>query len=302
VDAIQNDKDTVTATTVSSRLANAERAVRGKEAALLSASHITGSVNTVQAQNKDRQCNFCKKQGHIAQKCWKMNPHLRPRRQSHGKKRERNSSGSPAESVQSTQSAQSTQSVQGAQSSQNKDRQGPPASKRQKINVVRARATALYTHAPQSPWLLDSAATSHVCWDQSCFTDIRPHHEWLDTAGDPVKTEGIGTVKLSLRGNHRRTIVLKNVYYAPRVGMNLVSVTKLLRDRYSVVAHSRGALLQRGSRTIGKADLTENDLLVLRCIASIRSSAYASLAEALDRPQRRPWNPRRPRGTLTLRS
>jgi hypothetical protein len=27
------------------------------------------------------------------------------------------------------------------------------------------------------------------------------------------------------------------VYFAPRVGMNLISVPKLLRDRYSVVAH-----------------------------------------------------------------
>ncbi|KAJ5267932.1 hypothetical protein N7478_010740 [Penicillium angulare] len=117
------------------------------------------------------------------------------------------------------------------------DRQGPPTSKRPRINSVRARVTTLYTHAPQPRWILDSAATSHIRWDRSCFTSLRPHREVLDAAGDPVEAEGIGTVKLTLRGKFNQPLVLKNVYFAPRVGMNLISVPKLLRDRYSVVAH-----------------------------------------------------------------
>lgn len=69
--------------------------------------------------------------------------------------------------------------------SQREDRQGPPTSKRPRINIVRARVTTLYTHALQPRWILDLAATSHICWDR----------EMLDTAGDPVEAEGIGTVK-----------------------------------------------------------------------------------------------------------
>lgn len=53
----------------------------------------------------------------------------------------------------------------------------------------------------------------------------------LDTAGDLVKSERIGTVKFALWGNFNQPLVLKNVYFAPRVGMNLISVLKLLRDR-----------------------------------------------------------------------
>jgi hypothetical protein len=102
----------------------------------------------------------------------------------------------------------------------------------------------------------------------------------LETAGDPVETEGIGTVKLSLRGNPRRTLVLKKVYYAPRIGMNLVSVPKLLRDRYSVVAHPSGIRLQRGSHTIGSAYHTDDDLLVLRCTVSGRPLVHVSLARS----------------------
>jgi hypothetical protein len=264
VDAIQNDKETIHATAVGTRLANAERAVRGKESASRSTVTTTGSVNSVKTSVK--KCTYCKKQGHEIQKCWKKNPHLKPARKHNLAKADRNDSGSPNHHSSS--------------SSQQEDRQGPPASKRQKVNIVRARATALYTRAPNPQWILDSAATSHICWDRDCFIDLRPHREMLETAGDPVETEGIGTVKLSLRGNPRRTLVLKKVYYAPRIGMNLVSVPKLLRDRYSVVAHPSGIRLQRGSDSIGSAYHTEDDLLVLRCTVSGRPLVHVKLARS----------------------
>jgi hypothetical protein len=50
-------------------------------------------------------------------------------------------------------------------------------------------------------------------------------------------------VKLTLRGKFNQPLVLKNVYFAPRVGMNLISVPKLLRDRYSVVAHPQNVFV-----------------------------------------------------------
>jgi hypothetical protein len=53
----------------------------------------------------------------------------------------------------------------------------------------------------------------------------------LDTPGDLVKSERIGTVKFALWGNFDQTLVLKNVYFAPRVEMNRISVLKLLRNR-----------------------------------------------------------------------
>jgi hypothetical protein len=65
----------------------------------------------------------------------------------------------------------------------------------------------------------------------------------LDTAGDPVKAEGIGTVKLTLWGKFNQPLVLKNVYFAPCVGMNPISVPKLLRDRYPVVAHPQNVFV-----------------------------------------------------------
>ncbi|KAJ6070608.1 hypothetical protein N7467_011927 [Penicillium canescens] len=118
------------------------------------------------------------------------------------------------------------------------------------------------------------------CWDRSCFSSLQPHREMLDTAGDPVEAEGIGTVKLTLRGQFNQPLGLKNVYFAPRVGMNLISVPKLLRDRYSVVAHPQNVFVQRRGWTVGTAYHAEEDLLILRCHVSKRSRERVQLARA----------------------
>jgi hypothetical protein len=100
----------------------------------------------------------------------------------------------------------------------------------------------------------------------------------LDTAGDPVEAEGIGTVKLTLPGEFNHPLVLKNVDFAPRIGMNLISVPKLLRDRYSVVAHPQNVFVQRRGRTAGTTYHAEEDLL--RCYVSPRSRERVQLARA----------------------
>lgn len=128
---------------------------------------------------------------------------------------------------------------------------------------MRAKVTTFYTYALDLRWIVDSAATSHVYWDQECFTSLRQHCEMLLTAGDSVEAEGIGTVKLSIRERPYRTVILKNIYYAPRVRVNLISVPKLLRDHYSVVAHLQGIALQRRGRPVGSIQYTEDNLFVL---------------------------------------
>ncbi|OQD78121.1 hypothetical protein PENANT_c086G01457 [Penicillium antarcticum] len=265
VDAIQNDKDPVNPTTIGNLLSNAEQTVRRKESPAPLQGALGPSINAV--QRKLKKCTYCKKRGHVVAQCWKKQREVQPSRD-HALKAERSVSGSPRNNLQNIPSSQMG------------DRQGPPTPKRPRINIVRARVTTLYTHAPQPRWILDSAATSHICWDRSCFSSLRPHREMLDTAGDPVEAEGIGTVKLTLRGKFNQPLVLKNVYFAPRVGMNLISVPKLLRDRYSVVAHPQNVFVQRRGRTVGTAYHAEEDLLILRCHVSKRSRGRVQLARA----------------------
>lgn len=260
VDAIHNDKEPGTPAAVGNWLANAERVVRGKDPACSPASS-TASIHAVITPIK--KCKYCRRKGHDQSRCWKKHPHLRPQRD---------------RSAQADRSDSSAPNHSSYLSSQKEERQGPPASKRPRVNIVRAKVTAFYTHAPDPRWIVDSAATSHVCWDRECFTSLRQHREMLETAGDPVEAEGIGTVKLSIRGKPHRMVVLKNVYYAPRVGVNLISVPKLLRDHYSVVAHPRGISLQRRGRPVGSIQHTGGDLFVLHCQASCKPRVQVHLA------------------------
>ncbi|OQE62857.1 hypothetical protein PENNAL_c0258G03846, partial [Penicillium nalgiovense] len=248
VDAIQNDKDPVNPTTIGNRLSNAEQTVRRKESPVPPQGDPGPSINAVQRNPK--KCTYYKKRGHMVAECWKKQRETHPPRD-YALKAERSASGSPRNNIHNIPS------------SQREDRQGPPTSKRPRINVI-----------------LDSAATSHICWDRSYFSSLRPHREMLDTAGDLVEAKGISTVKLTLRGKFNQPLVLKNVYFAPRVGINLISVPKLLRDRYSVVAHPQNVFIQRRGPTVGTAYHAEEDLLILRCHMSKRSRDRVQLARA----------------------
>lgn len=53
-------------------------------------------------------------------------------------------------------------------------------------------------------------------------------------------------MKLTLRGKLNPPLVLKNVYFAPRIGMNLISMPKLLCDRYLMLGLAAGQDYARG--------------------------------------------------------
>ncbi|CAG8350697.1 unnamed protein product, partial [Penicillium salamii] len=123
VDAIQNDKDPVNPTTIGNRLSNAEQTVRRKESPVPSQGVPGPSINAVQRNPK--KCTYCKKRGHAVAECWKKQREIHPPRD-HALKAERSASGSPRNNMQNIPS------------SQREDRQGPPTSKRPRINIVRA--------------------------------------------------------------------------------------------------------------------------------------------------------------------
>jgi hypothetical protein len=90
IDSIQNDKEPVNPTAVGTRLANAERTIRGKESASQSAVISTGSINAV--RTSVTRCSYCRRRGHEDQRCWKKNPHLKPRKDTFANA-DRNNSG-----------------------------------------------------------------------------------------------------------------------------------------------------------------------------------------------------------------
>ena len=84
------------------------------------------SINAVQRNSKE--CTYGRKRGHVVAECWKKQREIHPPRD-HTLKVERSASDSPRNNMQNIPS------------SQRKDRQGPPTSKRPRVDIVRARMT-----------------------------------------------------------------------------------------------------------------------------------------------------------------
>ncbi|GCB28299.1 hypothetical protein AAWM_11184, partial [Aspergillus awamori] len=194
VDAIQNDKDPVNPTTIGNRLSNAEQTVRRKEAPTPLQAASGPSVHTVQQTAK--KCNYSV--------------------QDHALKAERSVSGSPRSNLQMIPS------------SQLEDRQGPPTSKTEDQYREGEGDDPLYprTATPVDPGL--GRHQPHLLGPELLQQSAGPPRD-VGHGGRSSGSRRIGTVKLMLRGKFNQPLGLKNVYFAPRVGMNLISAEAVAR-------------------------------------------------------------------------
>lgn len=116
----------------------------------------------------------------------------------------------------------------------NKDRKG------EKGDVTKEKQIALFTNvndtALEDAWLIDSAATHHVCRHKEWFESLkRIKPEPIGTAEaaahsdeGSLSAQGVGNIKLRAKINHKTyEIILTNVYYAPNCRRNLMSVAQI---------------------------------------------------------------------------
>jgi len=91
-------------------------------------------------------------------------------------------------------------------------------------------------------WLVDSAASAHMCWMRACFDDYQRSTGRSVTMGEKgsVATAGVGTVVLNVivQGKTRK-IKLENVLHVPSMGFNLMSVG-MMEERGAEVSFKRG--------------------------------------------------------------
>ena len=76
-------------------------------------------------------------------------------------------------------------------------------------------------------WLVDYAASAHMCWMRACFDDYQTTTGRSVTMGDEgsVATAGVGTVVLIVIVNGKtRKLKLEKVLHVPTMGFNLMSV------------------------------------------------------------------------------
>ena len=109
-------------------------------------------------------------------------------------------------------------------------------------------------------WIVDFGATNHVCCSLQGFKETRR----LETSGFSfswgngavVSAAAVG--ELVLNFTHNKTIILRDVYYVPDFGKNLISVSKLISDGFRLEFENDGIKILRNNSIICKALLFDN--------------------------------------------
>ena len=93
-----------------------------------------------------------------------------------------------------------------------------------------AASVAYYsvTQTISNDWIVDSGCTNHMCYEKNKFENFHKYKKDAVVIGDNsiLDVQEIGSVKI--HGN-----VLDNVFYVPKLRMNLISVIQITRKGYS---------------------------------------------------------------------
>lgn len=105
-------------------------------------------------------------------------------------------------------------------------------------------------------WYLDSACSNHLTREKDKFKELDETYKATVRLGDDkeIQIEGIGTIAVSINGKEK---MVQNVFYAPSLAHNLLSVGQLVEYGYSVlfenntcvVKKKTGAILLQGKMT-----------------------------------------------------
>ena len=120
-----------------------------------------------------------------------------------------------------------------------------------------------YVDNSDDSWIIDSGATNHVCSSLQLLTKARKLRAKEFTLrvgnGESVSAEAVGEVRLQF-GN--KYLLLDNVYFIPNISRNLISVSQLYEQSFSVYFSYNEIIISRNGVQICCAKL-ENGLYIL---------------------------------------
>jgi len=128
-------------------------------------------------------------------------------------------------------------------------------------------------------WLIDSAASAHMCWMPACFDDYKTTTGRSVTVGDKgsVATAGVGTVVLNVIVHGKtRKIKLEEVLHVPTMGFNLMSVG-MMEKRGAKVSFKRGKSIIKIGNKVAACGTRKSGLYPLYMAPLSDVTAVASL-------------------------
>ena len=178
------------------------------------------------------RCDHCKKTGHLKVSCWQLHPEKKKPKRKLGNKGKAYPDDSDSEIAA--------------------------------ITMEFALSTRK-SYVPQT-WYLDSGASSHV----SAYKEV---FESLESCDIKLNWGSAGTISVKQRGNVKlefsstgKGITLRDCLYVPEIGMNLLSLGRLLKNNVLTHFTTTEVTLSYNQKVLAKG-LNERNMLVFQTIA-----------------------------------
>ena len=153
----------------------------------------SGRIKKGKKKGDKVKCSHCKKPGHQEEKCWNKHPELAP------------------DFIKKEKSTESTE----------KDKKQNPI----RASVCRTARASKATESNEN-WYLDSEATDYMTNDKRTLRNFKPFTfpKSIELGDNSIiKAYGHGTVDVG-------KFTLREVLYAPKLGLNLISINKVTRE------------------------------------------------------------------------
>lgn len=218
IQTIRLNEASVSLENLFSSLLDESRRLQGLESpsqALVASKRPAKKANATVSQPNaaGKQCNFCKRPGHVEATCWKKYPSKNARHRAKAKPKKANTSITDVSDDEEQQ-----------------------------------LLSAVVLHTVQiQDWILDSGATTHICCNRDAFTSISSSSTMIQWgAGASIKASSIGSVVIQLPDGSKAT--LQKVLLVPELKVNLVALSQLIQKglRVKFSASNAEISLQNG--------------------------------------------------------
>ena len=246
IDAVATD-ETLTLDFVKSRLLQEEQ--RMIERGDVKPTVDSALVHQRATPSQRPECGHCGKLGHTEPRCWEKYPHLRPKR-----------------SGGATKASGMVAKAGSGESSDTDDTM---------VCLMARVSNDKVNRASSATWVIDSGATSHICFDRHIFSDLEIVEPFEIKIGDSsgVKATGRGSVELllSVSGKSVRC-KLENVVYAPTMAFNMLSVGAMARGGKRSVFLEKSCYIEKDGRVIAEGCMSDG----LYCLKTHTSSTKST--------------------------
>nr|KYP38617.1 Retrovirus-related Pol polyprotein from transposon TNT 1-94 [Cajanus cajan] len=117
----------------------------------------------------------------------------------------------------------------------------------------------------KSKWIMDSAASKHICRDQTMFYTLKTNGEFgcqfKLRNGRKMEVKSIGTVRMKLHNGAIQTF--ENVRYVPSAASNIISLGELTSQDYRYVSSKWGCKVYKEKRLILQGQKNEKNIYYL---------------------------------------